>query len=443
MRDGDFQPEYLELVFGDGETSDPVELEPGLRVRGRIDRIDTNDGMALVIDYKSGKKADSYKVSSWESENRFQAALYMLVVERLLTLRAAGGVYLPLGERRAPARDGGQGGGRARLGLRQQRPPGPRGVPGEARVGARAGARHRLPDARGRAGLQAGLLRLERRLFLSLDLPVRVVSARRSALTPEQARAVARRDGSLMVRAGAGTGKTTVLVERFVQAVVEDGEPVEGILAITFTEKAAAEMKTRVRSRFLELERRADARAAEGAWISTIHGFCSRVLRIHALSAGIDPDFRVLDELEAERVAADAFDGALGRFMGDGEDPERLEMVAAYTPDRLRDMVSTAHSRLRSQGHRRPRLAEAKPPPRTGQRERLEAAARAAARRARRRRRGQGRGRSAGQARALPGGARADSGRRAGGPRGPRQAEHRHQRQRALDARAATTIARR
>ena len=121
-----------------------------------------------------------------------------------------------------------------------------------------------------------------------------------------------------MVRAGAGTGKTTVLVERFVQAVAEDAAPVEGILAITFTEKAAAEMKTRVRRRFLQLGRRADARAAEGAWISTIHGFCSRVLRAHALSAGIDPDFRVLDELEAERIATDAFDGALGAFMGEG-----------------------------------------------------------------------------------------------------------------------------
>ena len=96
-RDGDFEPEHLELSFGDGRTSEPVELEPGLRVRGRIDRVDTSDGMALVIDYKSGKKADSYKVGSWESENRFQAALYMLVVERLLALRAAGGVYLPLG----------------------------------------------------------------------------------------------------------------------------------------------------------------------------------------------------------------------------------------------------------------------------------------------------------------------------------------------------------
>ena len=181
-------------------------------------------------------------------------------------------------------------------------------------------------------------------------------------LTPEQERAVARRDRSLMVRAGAGTGKTTVLVERFVQAVVEDGAPVEGILAITFTEKAAAEMKMRVRRRFRELGRREEARAAEGAWISTIHGFCSRVLRAHALSAGIDPAFRVIDELESERVATDAFDAALGAFMGEGEDPQRLEMVAAYTPDRLRDMVRTAYARLRSRGERRPSLQETQPP---------------------------------------------------------------------------------
>ena len=175
-----------------------------------------------------------------------------------------------------------------------------------------------------------------------------------------------------MVRAGAGTGKTTVLVERFVRAVTEDDVPVESILAITFTDKAAAEMRTRVRRRFVELGRRADARAAEGAWISTIHGFCARVLRAHALSAGIDPDFRVLGELESERIAADAFDGALGAFME--SDPERLEMVAAYTPDGLGDMVRTAYSRLRSRGARHPRLDPLPAPRVGGQRERLEAA---------------------------------------------------------------------
>ena len=80
-------------------------------------------------------------------------------------------------------------------------------------------------------------------------------------------------------------------------------------------------MKTRVRRRFLELGRRDDARAAEGAWISTIHGFCARMLRAHALSAGIDPDFRVLDQVEAERLALEAFDGALEEFMAERRRP--------------------------------------------------------------------------------------------------------------------------
>jgi ATP-dependent helicase/nuclease subunit A len=210
-------------------------------------------------------------------------------------------------------------------------------------------------------------LRVERRLLVPVDLPERPVKA----LTPEQRRAVDRRDGSLLVRAGAGTGKTAVLVERFVRAVVDDGEAVDSILAITFTEKAAAEMKARVRARFLELGRREEARAAEGALISTIHGFCARVLRAHALSAGVDPQFRVLDELEAERLAVDAFDGALEAFMS-GDLAERVELVASYTPDRLRDMVRTAHSHLRSRGRRRPTLEEAHPPPPDDEPARLE-----------------------------------------------------------------------
>ncbi len=94
---------------------------------------------------------------------------------------------------------------------------------------------------------------------------------------------------------------------------------------------------------------REEARAAEGAWISTIHRFCARVLRTHALSAGIDPEYRVLDELESERLGLDAFDRAIEDLLREAGG-EMLEQVASYTPDRLRDMVRTAFSWQRSRG---------------------------------------------------------------------------------------------
>jgi RecB family exonuclease len=95
-RDSSFEPEHLELDFAD------VRLD-GVTLRGRIDRVDVWNGHALVSDYKSGKSVAGYKVASWEKENRFQAALYMLAVRELLGLRPAGGVYVPLGgeDRRA------------------------------------------------------------------------------------------------------------------------------------------------------------------------------------------------------------------------------------------------------------------------------------------------------------------------------------------------------
>ncbi len=198
------------------------------------------------------------------------------------------------------------------------------------------------------------------------------------SFTSEQQRAIDLRQGSLLVSAGAGTGKTSVLVERFVRAVLDDGVPVEAILAITFTEKAAAQLTSRVRARLMELGARTEARSAEAAWISTIHGFCSRVLRTHALAAGIDPEFRVLDALASERLGIDAFDRTLAEFVGSGEDPERLRLLGSYTPDRLADMVRTAYAHGRSRGEIRPELPEAVPPTPAGEREALGAAVQAA-----------------------------------------------------------------
>jgi ATP-dependent helicase/nuclease subunit A len=199
-------------------------------------------------------------------------------------------------------------------------------------------------------------------------------------LTPEQLAAIERREGSLFLHAGAGSGKTRVLVERFVRAVLDDAVSVDRILAITFTEKAAAELKGRLRARFLELGERERAREAEGAWVSTIHGFCSRLLRASPLVAGIDPEYRVLDEADAARLSIDAFDRALEEFVlharsGGGE---RLDLVASYTPDKLQRMVTTVYSRLRSRGERSPSLPQIEPPELGTERERLDRALAAA-----------------------------------------------------------------
>ena len=175
-------------------------------------------------------------------------------------------------------------------------------------------------------------------------------------LTPQQQRAVDRRDGPLFVHAGAGSGKTSVLVERFVRAAQDDGAGIDGVLAITFTDKAAAEMKLRIRNRFAELGERELARETERAWVSTIHGFCSRVLRAHPLAAGIDPEYRVLDEGEAARLALQASEQAMEDFLGQDPDPERLELIAAYSPDRLGQLVRDFHARRRAAGELQPRL---------------------------------------------------------------------------------------
>ena len=122
-------------------------------------------------------------------------------------------------------------------------------------------------------------------------------SGERPAFSDEQNAAIRARGPLITVSAGAGSGKTTVLVERFIDLVQRDGVSPLDILAITFTEKGAAEMKERIVRRF---EDRADVRnrrQAEAAYISTIHGFCSRILRENPLAARLDPSFRVMDEV--------------------------------------------------------------------------------------------------------------------------------------------------
>src|SRR5262249_6463878 len=122
------------------------------------------------------------------------------------------------------------------------------------------------------------------------------------------------------------------------------------------TERAADELKRRIRIRLRELGMIDEAAAVESAWISTIHGLCARVLRAHALEAGIDPSFTVASDTEMQILQSEAFTLAAEEF-GDGDDAERLDVLARYNRDRLRRMVVELHSRLRGLGlplHLRP-----------------------------------------------------------------------------------------
>ncbi len=158
--------------------------------------------------------------------------------------------------------------------------------------------------------------------------------------TPRQLDAVdvakARQDTCIV--AGPGSGKTSVLVEFYRRLVIEAEVPPERILAITFTEKAARNMKEKLAKLFQKMPER--RRQLEQAHVSTIHGFCARLLRENAIAAGIDPEFSVLDARQSilmqRQATADALDNI---FAAEPEPMRRLISglkspdVASYLPD--------------------------------------------------------------------------------------------------------------
>ena len=171
-------------------------------------------------------------------------------------------------------------------------------------------------------------------------------------MTPQpndQQRAAIEAHGNVFVAAGAGTGKTAVLVERFVRAVVDDGLDVDSLLVITYTERAAGELRARIRAALLERGRADLALELDGAWVSTIHGFCRRVLGAYPLAAGVDPSFRVLDEPQALVLQAEAFAAALEGFCA-ADEPDRWRLLATYGAVGLRQMLVEVYATLRSAG---------------------------------------------------------------------------------------------
>src|SRR3954447_21808738 len=119
-------------------------------------------------------------------------------------------------------------------------------------------------------------------------------------LNTEQRQAVEAVEGPLLVLAGAGTGKTRVLTTRFAHILLTGRAYPGQVLAVTFTNKAAREMRERV-SAIL-------GRPAEGLWLGTFHALCARMLRQHAEYVGLSGNFTILDQDDQLRVVKQIMD---------------------------------------------------------------------------------------------------------------------------------------
>ncbi len=161
-------------------------------------------------------------------------------------------------------------------------------------------------------------------------------------LTGNQQRAIAERGKNIVVVAGAGAGKTRVLVERYL-SLLADGKALPSLVAITFTEKAAREMRDRVRRTIEERAASGDAlweqcrRQIDAARIITIHSLCASLLRANPAEARVDPRFEVLEEPDAALMQDDAIDAVLTELAETGGGA--LDLLAAYEIATVRDTL--------------------------------------------------------------------------------------------------------
>src|SRR5215213_6006166 len=147
-------------------------------------------------------------------------------------------------------------------------------------------------------------------------------------LLPEQAEAAYQIDKHISVTAVPGSGKTTVLVERYLHILREQSLSIDQIVAITFTNRAANEMRERLRKELNLIvdtatgdERRRwlnYKRTLDGAVITTIHGFCARLLREFPIEARVDPQFLLLDEHRAAMMLELIVEEVLSEFISNG-----------------------------------------------------------------------------------------------------------------------------
>jgi ATP-dependent helicase/nuclease subunit A len=165
--------------------------------------------------------------------------------------------------------------------------------------------------------------------------------------TEQQQSAMDYRALDACVVAGPGSGKTTVLVERYRKLIEDHRFEPRNILAITFTEKAAANMKSKLAELFAHDAIR--LRDLESAWVSTIHGFCARVLKENSIHAGIDPRFSVLDARESEDLQYSCLNAALDELTLLRRD-EMLQLIDVLQTPYIFGDLRSAYDGIRSAG---------------------------------------------------------------------------------------------
>jgi len=169
---------------------------------------------------------------------------------------------------------------------------------------------------------------------------------------------ISQRDLDACVVAGPGSGKTTVLVEYF-RRLVEAGVDPARILAITFTEKAAANMRKKLAEAFQD-DREMGAKL-ERAWVSTVHGFCARLLKENAVFAGVDPEFSVADERESWRLQQESISEAVAEVFAERPAAVR-DLIAGLSSPHFEEAVLSAYDAMRGAGASVEKAAAMAPP---------------------------------------------------------------------------------
>ncbi len=178
--------------------------------------------------------------------------------------------------------------------------------------------------------------------------------------TPEQYDAITSIGTSVAVTAGAGAGKTKVLVARYLELITQGGAEVDQIVAITFTNKAANEMLERIHQAVAEmiarakdegeLQRAIDLRERLArATVATIHSFCTRLLREHPVEAGLDPRFAVMEEIDAQRLLQESVQETL-LWALDNDLAGMGELLEDLSYRRLQEIVRTLYQQVRNKG---------------------------------------------------------------------------------------------